>query len=282
MKPVLPWLRYTGVRGNLKGAVLVADGRITEVSAGDASDRTAGHLRGFRPALYILAGFLAAGMAMVVAEGIGQGRAAADATSTCSTSGTTLTVAIATGSNPGNFTGTTSGGAWVVNLNGQPACGTHAYADDFYTTLRVSESPSTNVTTTFSPGDDAGVTFVAPLSAANTNTLDLGATPTGTEVSLGEDNSTVPGTVNFTTPANTSGTDSFEAITEVKGSTSGGTDFQPGSTNAVLFAGQGTSATLDLSYEPTSSGSFTVSMGSNWGFERRDPEQRVRRWDCDQ
>jgi hypothetical protein len=200
---------------------------------------------------------------------IGQGSGAADTldlSTESSSSFTSFNVAM-------NFSGCAGDG-------GLTSTGTTAITDCFSNIGTVQGAPS--VPTSFQPDPTLTTTpsdiptFVGNDSNPGGSDVDLtgfssSPSDTVTELSaaIGGDTQANPGLVSATVNSGSVTFATFYGVDEVKGSSSLGTDFQPGTAPGVTFTGQGsgTTNTLDLSTETSSSfpssATFVVAMASS-------------------
>ena len=178
------------------------------------------------------------------------GQADAAVTVSCTTSGSTLDVAV-TGATSDSLLVTTSGGSYQIASDGSAACTGTSYSDTTYPAVQVTDTGGVPVV--FQPGTDSGVDFEGP---GLSTTFDLSGAPAGVTVSV------PAGSVSGLSGG---GSDSFSGITAFTGSAAGSTDFVAGSGNAS-FTGQGTGNELDLSgVAAAQSSPLTVNAGGGPG-----------------
>ncbi|HET6817671.1 MAG TPA: fibronectin type III domain-containing protein [Mycobacteriales bacterium] len=167
-------------------------------------------------------------------------------TVTCSAAAGTVTVTLsgtATGSDGLRIT--TSGGDYVISLNGGAVCTGQSWSDTADPTIQVTGSTQVQVPATFAPGADGSVSFLGnPLA---TNIVDLSGQGSSTVHLGGAAYSTATSTVSWSALS-----DSFSGVATVVGASSGGTDFVAGSGGGWTLSGLGAGNVLDLSASTTS------------------------------
>ena len=184
------------------------------------------------------------------------GSADAAPTVTCSeVAAGTITVTVsgtATGSDSLRIT--TSGGDYVISLNGGAVCTDQSWSDTTDPTVAVTDSTQLPVPATFAPGTDGGVSFLGnPLA---TNIVDLSGLSSSTVHLGGAAYSTATSTVSWSAL-----TDSFSGVATVIGAGSGGTDFVAGTGGGWTLSGLGAGNVLDLSAS-TSSPTANLATGT--------------------
>ena len=186
---------------------------------------------------------VAAGTAVLLALGTGSADAAVSVT--CSDNSGVLTVALSGTPVSDTLAVTTSGGDFAVSLDGSTVCGGQTFAVSTDPTAQVTESTSSPVSTTFSPGTSSGLTFVGAAEAFNL--VDLSALTGAVTVDAGGSaGSTSPTTVSW------SGTsDTFENVGQVTGSSAGNTAFVASTGSGWTFSGLGSGNILNLSALPS-------------------------------
>jgi hypothetical protein len=127
----------------------------------------------------VIAGMLASGAAVALMIAFDDVDASAAVTVTCSVSDPTMTVSVSGDPASNVLVITTSGGDYVLTLDGAPACSGQTLSATSAPSISVIESTSSAVPATFEPGTQSGVTFTGAIAAPNT--VDLSAVPSGAQ-----------------------------------------------------------------------------------------------------
>jgi large repetitive protein len=202
--------------------------------------------------LLLASAITAASMLGAASAVAGAPAAHAAVTVSCTTSGSTLDVAV-TGATSDSLLVTTSGGSYQIESDGSAACTGTSYSDTMYPAVQVTDTG--DVPVVFQPGTDSGVDFEGP---GISTTLDLSGAPTGIMVSV------PAGSVYGLSGG---GSDSYSGITAFTGSAAGATSFIASpAAGGYSITGQGNSNVLDFSAVAASQPSpLTVNAGSGPG-----------------